>query len=157
MNIIFRDDTELSSVMAAWVNERLQPNIYAVTTLKQATKTNSGFIKGSRDRYQNAADQFIRRLSKRVYGKTIWRRHKPLLPNSITIEGDGATMRWHLNMMFRLPEGMPMEIFEAHFRDEWAKNEWAMPDVYFDERTGDCTAYSLKDGPDALMTGSLSF
>ena len=149
---------DMPAEYARWINRELDADIFAVATLRQFVRTSDGtMVRGNRDRYDAAAQQFMSLLSKRVYGKTMWRRFKRQLPVAITLEGDGQTKLWHLNLSLRCPSHLDPERFEAHFRKEWEAFEWGMPDVYFDRRTGDCTAYSLKDGPDALLTESLSF
>ena len=90
-----------------------------------------------------------------------YRRHKLLVPHACTLEGavDPARKpRTHLNFSLRRPDDwLSLEQFDAIFRDEWSKIDWAMGDVYLDERKGGCVAYSLKDGPEALLANSLSF
>lgn len=143
--------------IAAALNDRLEPDIYAVLTLKQGIRTDDGcYIKGDPLRYAGAYDQFIRRLSKQVYGPTIYRRHRKLVPNVGTLEG-GDGLRWHFNVCLRRPDRLSIDDYKAIFMNVWLATPWAMPDSYFEQSTGDAVGYSLKDGPDALLMNSLSF
>lgn len=136
---------------------------------------------GNEGHYEHAYGKFIRQLSEAIYGETHWRRYKRLIPNAATLEGNGlghkirsrrkkssisllnnlqpddAQVRWHLNMMFRRPDWISPDDFEATLRQTWYKSEWAMPDFEIQEHEGKFVPYSLKDGPEALLTDSLSF
>lgn len=167
-----------------WIENELAPNVYAVATLKQAIKVDhkgSAFsIPGDPHIYESGYDQFIRRLSSRVYGKA-YRRWGKIIPNAAMLEGSGVGhrltnrshraslefmdniqgvgdgVRYHLNINLRRPEWLPFEELRSSFTEEWERSDWAMPDVFLEERTGDCVAYSLKDGPQTLFTHSLRF
>lgn len=167
-----------------WLEHELAPNVYAVATLKQAIKVDhkgSAFsIPGDPHIYESGYDQFIRRLSRRIYGRA-YRRYGKIIPNATTLEGSGAGhrltnrrhrasltfmdsvqgvgdgVRYHLNFMLRRPDWLPFEELRSCFMEVWHRSDWAMPDVFQEERTGDCIAYALKDGPQTLLTHSLSF
>lgn len=168
--------------LAAWINEKLKPNTIAVATLKQAVRSNNGrWVRGNEARYEHAYGRFIRQLSEVIYGKTVWRRHKKLIPNALTLEGNGLghkihnrkvktsitflnniqpddeQVRWHLNMLFRRPDWMSPDDFHATVTKTWLKSDWAMPDFEIEEHKGKFVPYALKDGPEALLTDSLSF
>lgn len=145
-----------------WIEQHVHPDIYAVATLKQAVGIHvdhkkcwghKTWIRGDINRYSAAYDQFIRRLSRRVYGRKTYRRHRKLLPNAATLEGSrtGTGVRYHLNIMVRRPELIPFWYFKAMFEKEWLRSDWAMPDVMIKERTGDCISYSLKEGLETLL------
>lgn len=154
------NDNQQREELAHWIEDRLKPDVYVVATLKQGIiSTAGGYLRGTEERYIHAWEQFIHRLSHRIYRKA-YRRFGTLLPHAMMIEGGSNIVihtRWHLNINIRRPDWVPFEDLETVFREEWAKIEWAMGDVYFNQRTGDCVGYSLKDGPEALLASSLSF
>jgi hypothetical protein len=90
-----------------WIDNNVQPNVYVVATLKQSCGTYAaGFkswIRGNHERYQAVYNQFIRRLSQRIYGKSNYRRHGTSLPSAATLEGRGGA-RSHLNLLLRRPD-----------------------------------------------------
>lgn len=171
--------------LISWLNSELRPNVYGVATLKQSiTEGRRGSmhrIMGDEDRYAAAYRRCLCNLSMALYGRSNWRRHKKLLPNMATLEGnglgrrgdirqrsvslafakavqsDGKRVRFHLNMNFHRPEWIEFEPFKALFLECWHQNPWAMQDVYLEERTGESLAYSLKEGPETLLVDSLSF
>ena len=177
--------TEHSRILAQWIDEKLQPNIYAVGTLKPRRNMWSGnsrsSIWGCEDRYEAACRQFLCRLTKTVYGKRHWRDNKTLLPCAATLEGNGEgralrvrptsenhsglsgtqsgnrLVRYHLNLMFRRPDWITFEEFQCAIAEGWQKSPWAMPDIKIEQRLGDCVGYSLKEGPETLLTSVLSF
>lgn len=166
-----------------WINTELRPNVYVTATVKQAMACHHGAssfrVVGNRDRYAQSYDQFIRRLSIQVYGKSNWRKHRKLLPNAMTIEGGAheqyrggryvkkkcllefqsgrAGVRYHLNICLRRPDWITFDKFQKKVQIEWSLNDWAMPDILIQESTGDCVGYSFKEGPESLVSNSLSF
>lgn len=167
--------------MAAWINRNLKPDTIAVATLKQGIRSDlDRWIRGNEAHYEHANGKFMRQLSEKLYGKA-WRRHKKLVPNAVTLEGnglghkiqnrkgkssltfldniqtDGIQMRWHLNMLFRRPDWISPDDFHATVTETWLQSDWAMPDFLIEPREDNFAAYALKDGPEALLTDSLSF
>jgi hypothetical protein len=177
-------DTKHTESYRDWIDSELGPNVYAVATLKQAIKVDHNgsafWIPGDPHIYESGYNQFIRRLSSRLYGKA-YRRYGKIIPNAATLEGNGTGhrltnrrhrasldfmkniqpvgdgVRYHLNVMLRRPEWLPFDELHSRFMEEWAHSDWAMPDVFLEERTGDCPTYSLKDGPQTLLIHSLRF
>ena len=176
---------QIKRAMTQWIDSNLQPNTIAVATLKQAIgsddkRPDSRWIRGSEVHYEHAYGRFIRHLSADIYRKA-WKRHKKLVPNAFTLEGNGNGhklrsrktktsvsfmngiqpddhhVRWHMNMLFRRPDWISPEDFEAKLRKHWQLSDWALPDFLIEEHDGKFTAYALKDGPEALLTDSLSF
>jgi hypothetical protein len=41
---------------------------------------------------------------------------------------------------------MPFDEFATMVREEWRKLDWALPGVHIQQRNGNCTGYSLKEG-----------
>jgi hypothetical protein len=150
----------LSAVEAHWIEQNIQPNVYAVATLKQSIVVENGalkiFVKGDREKYDLAAACTLNNLSRKIY-KNAYRRSGKIVPVATTFEGDGQIIRYHLNFLLSKPKWMPFDIFEKLFREEWSKNAWARPIAYFRERTGNCVLYSLKEGPEALLPYSTRF
>jgi hypothetical protein len=139
------------------IEEHVDPNIFAVGTLQQARVTNHVYrgkkmsirIPGDRHRYEAEAWKFIKRLSKRIYGKA-YDRHKKLLPAAVTLEG-GVEKRFHLNLLIRHPDWMDEVDFEQAFLAEWNELHWSRPDVMVYPALPECVRYSLKEGPDSLL------
>jgi len=177
--------TQILATYVEWIDQNVKPDVYVVATLKQRIFVNNFgsryCILGTFDRYAAAYRQFICRLSKAVYGKRHWRRHKRLIPNAATLEGNGyrpnsstslskksishlkATqsvgkeVHFHLNMMFRRPDHLSLEMFAALIKSIWLTSDWAWTDINIGQRTGDCVSYSCKEGPETILVGSLSF
>ncbi|HEY1124570.1 MAG TPA: hypothetical protein VGE65_02975 [Sphingobium sp.] len=177
--------TKLSRAYSTWIDDSLKPDIYVVATVKQHIFVHSHEsrmrIVGDQDRYAAIYDQFICRLSKAVFGAKNWRRHKKRIANAATLEGNGyrpvvdcgitkksvghlnrtqsvfPQVRYHLNMMFRRPAHLTFEQFEAIIYDVWMQSEWALADILIEERTGQCVAYSCKEGPETILTNSMRF
>ncbi|WP_139139269.1 hypothetical protein [Sphingobium phenoxybenzoativorans] len=168
---------------AAWINSELRPDIVVTATIKQSIGHFSGngkyWERGNPYRYEAAVEQFLKRLTIACKGKNDWRRHHKLLPVAVTLEGDGngqavarrsdppsfsngfqsgpRHMRYHLNMMFRRPDWIPLEIFQQTIRNSWATSSWSMTDVKIEERQGDFAYYALKEGWDSLLLNCVSF
>ena len=169
---------------AAWIDEKLKPNVYAVVTLKQAIRApnfeQSRWIRGTRSIFEDEVARFYCRLAKEIHGRSAWSRHKHklIIPNAATIEGgalgviDGdwhssgfrssaiysvTQKRAHINILLRQPEKISFPAFSQRFTDVWRSMDWAMPDVYIEKRTGNCVSYSLKEGMDSLLVESIKF
>ena len=135
---------------ARWIEEMIRPDIFAVPTLKKARRLDDGWEWGDRFIYDRAAATSLNNLSRTIF-KNAYRRFGKQIPVATTIEGNRFDMRYHLNFLIRKPDFMSFEDFEQAFRSEWSKNDWALPDLTFEERTGDCVRYALKEGPDSLL------
>lgn len=150
----------LTSKMAKWVEQKVQPNVYAVTTLKQSVVVelngSKTFIRGDSNKFDLAVSTTLGNFDRRVL-KNAARRFGKVIPVATTLEGNGDTPLFHLNFLFHKPDWMPFPEFKGMFIDEWSTNSWARPILYFEERTGDCVRYSLKEGPGALLTQSTRF
>jgi hypothetical protein len=172
-----------SQEYAQWLEENVRPNVFAVATLKQSIVSSrhgsTHRVMGNPDRYCGAYRQSICQLSKRIYGNSNWRRHRRMIPSFMTLEGNGCgrwinhstrslsflnatqptgkKVRYHHNILFRRPDWIEANEFEGIFRSIWSKNEWALPDLFFEERDGNCVSYALKEGPETLDVMSLSF
>lgn len=133
------------------IEQRIDPNIYAVCTLKQAVPCGNQLVRGDLVQYAVEAARFIRRLSKRVYGKSNYARTKKELPAAVTLEGDGNNRRFHFNVLIRKPDWISHADFKAVFIKEWSRMQWGRNDVYFEERYDDCVRYSLKEGANSLI------
>ena len=168
--------------LADWLNRDLRPNTIAVATLLQSRRADNGsWVVGNEYHYQQTYTQFVSRLSFILFNKA-WRRYKLMIPNAATLEGNGRghkirerkganlsfidaiqpdsdikEVHWHINMMFRRPEWMPTGSFHEIVRTVWYASDWAMPDFKIEERKANFAAYALKDGPETLMVGPLSF
>lgn len=161
-----------------WIANNLQPNVYAVGTLMQRRRchdgANSYLVCGNNDEYAKAYDRFIRRFSKAIYGSTNWKRHRELIPNCATLEGGSwkrtrgggyryevhstkSGVRFHINASLRRPGWVPFDEFASELKRTWAEGDWMMPDIFVQERTGDCIGYSLKEGAETLLPNSMSW
>lgn len=143
--------TEQQRIRAEWaelVYDRVNPDIYAVCTLKQGIMTNGFYVAGDKITYEEEAEIFMRNLSSRVYGKSA-KRFNRRLPGAITLENKGGFQRFHLNMLLRKPAWMPHELFAQYFAEEWSKLLWSRPDVKYGERYADAVRYSFKEGSDS--------
>lgn len=138
------------NVRARHIEKVISPNVYAVGTLMQGQYTGM-MMPGDRYTYEPVARQFIERLSRRIYGKTSYDRHRKLLPAAVTIEGKRKPTRYHLNFLIQRPEWKDMPEFQFLAIEEWNKLDWTRADFYVGPRTGDCVRYSLKEGPDSLL------
>ncbi len=169
---------------AEWINSELQPDIYAVGTLKIGMKVEEdGLIfwaKGSRQIYENEYSKFHCRLARELYGKTLWGRFKQdlIIRNAGTLEGSAygginsdwhtprsidflnypsIHMRPHINMLIRRPENIPFFKLKWKMQEIWKSMDWAMEDIFVEQRTGDCASYSLKEGTDSLLLAGTRF
>jgi hypothetical protein len=140
--------------------EQVQPDLAFTFTLPRGIKADFGtgyhWVYGDPIRYSAAYDQFIRRLSRRCIKKA-FRRHKTLLRNAAFIEGDGDIKRYHLHGFMRTPNEFSFEGFKTEIESVWHTSEWSMADIRIEPITGDWVRYCLKEGPEALLLGSLRF
>jgi hypothetical protein len=144
------------------IESGVRPDIYSVASLRQYVRSYAlGYptpVYGDYEKYLETCQQFQKRLSRVVYGDTICKRHKKLFPMFITLEGGYNGKRYHLNICVQTPENMDFEQFKLIFLKEWAKSDWAMPNVIsnpynvtFEKRTGNCVRYSLKEGYERIL------
>ena len=150
----------LLSEAARWIEKDIRPNIYAVVTLKQLISVEqNGFrvwISGERCIYDQAAAKTLGQISRSIF-KSAHRKFGKRLAVATTLEGDGEFVRYHLNFLIHRPDWLPFEDLKYLFLKHWLKNEWALEITYFEERTGDCVRYSLKEGLDSLLPRSTGF
>ena len=149
----------MSAKIAKAFDAAIFPNTYAVLHLRRELE---GY-RGERQLYEREALGFMARLSKRVRGKTTYRRLAPdkrLLPNAITIEKllDGP----HLNVMIRRPGNWEFDAFAGALREEWLKSPWAATDeravkIMPRQRGSNLVGYCHKEGDEALLIQTLSF
>ena len=170
---------------AEWLDHNVNPNVFVVATLKQSLVSSyNGYsqrVTGNENIYNGACRQALCRFSRELYGTTAWKRYRRIVPNIPTLEGNGCgrrlsnvhsprslefvnatqsvgkKVRFHYNILLQRPDWIDLGNFEAKFRKSWTGNPWAMPDLFFEERSGDCVSYALKEGPEALDVMSLSF
>ena len=68
----------IKNAYAEWIRAELQPNVYYVATVKQATKifheNGVTWYRFDINTYEPIAARFIARLSRRIFGKTHFRR-----------------------------------------------------------------------------------
>ncbi len=115
----------MSAAIAAAFERATRFDVYAVLHLNRYA---DGF-RGEETAYKKAALDLMVRLSKRVFGKSKYRRlprGSRLLPNMITIEKltDGP----HLNVIMQRPANMDFEMFRARLLEEWFRSPWAAND-----------------------------
>jgi hypothetical protein len=156
---------EIIKAYEGFIESGVRPDIYSVASLRQYVRSYAlGYptrIDGNEGEYRKACQQFQKRLSRVVYGDTICKRHKKLFPMFVTLEGGYNGKRYHLNICVQTPENMDFEQFKLIFLKEWAKSDWAMPNVIgpkakqhnvrFEKRTGNCVRYSLKEGYERIL------
>ena len=146
---------KITEVWSNWLDEEFEPDVYAVATLKKACGSLGAgyktFVSGDDIRYATVFSQFIRRLSKRVYGRNHYKKYKKLIRAVATLEGDNENCRCHLNIFLKQPHFIGFD----HFRDciiaEWRSLDWAMQDIFVEHRTGNCVAYGLKEGCERVL------
>ena len=148
-------DRKTTNVWSDWIEEEFEPDVYAVATLKTACGTLGAgyktFVAGNDIQYSAVFSQFIRRLSKRVYGRNHFKKYKKLVRSVATLEGDNIHRRCHLNIYLRRPDFMSFDQFKECIITEWRSLDWAMHDIYVEKRTGNCVAYGLKEGCERVL------
>lgn len=137
----------------------MKSDVYAVVHLRREVDG----IRGQRSIYVAQAVAFMERLSKRVRGKSTYRRLPHLarfLPNAVSIEklADGP----HFNVMIRKPANWGFEQFRDAFVEEWLKSAWAATDeraidVQPRQIDSDLFGYCHKEGDEALVHETLRF
>jgi hypothetical protein len=144
-------------------DQQINPNVYAVGHLHTCLWDGDLRIgrPGTFEAYDEEAYKLIANLSKRLLGKTAYRK-RPLsrrrLPNFVTLEC--MTDCPHLNILIHKPERFSFEELEAALRDEWRKLHWTVKEpgaLWIQRRAGDCVGYSFKEGNEALLPRSLCF
>ena len=150
INPFTSEQRRIQEAYASHIYEKVNPDIYAVCTLKQGIFTDNIYIPGDPARYAAEAKRFIRRLSRRVYGRN-YARTKKEIPAAVTLENHKGEQRFHLNVMLRKPDWMSHNRFETAFTLEWMKMPWGRDDMKFGVRYADCVRYSLKEGSDSLV------
>ena len=134
-------------------------DVYAVLHLNRYADGH----RGSRQIYDDVAKDFMVRFSKRIRGKTKFRRlpkgHR-LLPNMMTVEKsqDGP----HLNVMLRMPEGEDIATFRQRLWEEWYRSPWAATDknAFFCEPRilgSRLIGYNHKDGYETCVNETQTF
>ena len=155
MVISYFGEHALKAAQIQWIEETVQPDIYAVCTLKQSfgIMGDKGpvFTKGDRYRYERLCEQFHKRLSKEIVGAKRWRKSKTRIPLAATLENKGASGEFHLNFYARRPHWMSFEEFRDAFLGVWFDIEWSRPNTYFKKRTGKCVIYGHKEGSATLL------
>lgn len=82
--------------------------------------------RGSSEVYKKVAQDFITSASKRIFGKSGFRRRPAghrLIPSQMTIEMVDDLP--HLNVLFRLPEGYDLPTFRERIIETWLRSPWA--------------------------------
>lgn len=144
-----------------WTNREVRPNVALTLTLNQGRSHRSDrgtfWERGNPDVYARVYAQFVRRLSRRIFGAKLYRRFRKLIPNGAALEGNGITKRYHLHIFLRRPDFWTFEDFNIVCRAEWLRSPWALEDMKVEPITGNWVGYSQKEGTEALLIGSLSF
>ncbi|WP_395622158.1 hypothetical protein [Sphingomonas daechungensis] len=140
----------------------IQPNVYIVGHLDRE-RFEEGCDEpryGSTRAYDMTAYQLMANVSKRVLGKTAYRKrplYRKRLPNLATLE---RREDWpHLNILVHRPENWSMANFEAVVREEWGQLKWAKSspvELYIEPVRGEALRYALKEGNESLLERSLS-
>ena len=143
------------------IQDAIDPNVYIVIHLEPFMKDKADrTMPWTSERADILAYQFVANVSRRVLGKTAYRKRKPhrkRLPNIVTLEHQGGFP--HLNINIRRPDKCSFGEFAAICREEAAHIRWfrrTEKAVYISERTGNCTIYSMKAGATKLDR-SMSF
>ena len=158
-------EAQTIAAYATALNKAIEPDVYVVATLKQGRQGEKGWVHGTREDYQHTVDKFVHAVSAQLY-RQAYRRHKLLVPHLITLEGVGKMkdiaptrrnifrrdMRAHINMCIKRPKHVSYDLFAEQIKQNWLKLDWALPDIYIEKRTGDCIAYSLKEGTDSILS-----
>ena len=134
------------TALKKWVEKEISPNTYAVLTVKQSVIA-KWLVNGDRIIYENTFRYFIKGLTKRIFGCNTYKKRLFYLA---TLEG-GDVERFHINLCIRRPDWLSLDDFRKMVSDEWQKLEWAMPQIYVEDRYADCVGYSLKEGSDSLL------
>jgi hypothetical protein len=99
---------------------------------------------GSEQIYRDVAEQFIVAASKRIFGKSGFKRRQPghrIIPSWMVIEGCNDNP--HLNLLLRLPDGFDFELCRNRILEAWARSAWAATDAnaaYFERRQSQGTS-----------------
>jgi hypothetical protein len=177
--------TDLPNIYSQWLESNVKPNVVAVFTIKQSIVTNHCGSPlrslATPDIIEAEYDKFIRRLSKAAYGKKTWKRFAKRVPSFASLEGNGCrpmsgvavskktlafakatqsvgkAVRYHLNVSFRKPDHLSFDEFRDIVARTWNVSHWALPDVLIQPRVGNFTAYSCKEGPEAILAKSICF
>src|SRR5262245_41427048 len=94
------NDWRIRNAYSTWFSDAYQPNVAITATLAQsisyAARDGKGWLKGDPIAFDTEYQNFVRALSKALYGKSTYRRTKKRLPNCASVEGDGVVMAYHL-------------------------------------------------------------
>jgi hypothetical protein len=153
--IFQHNEFRLRDEQIRWIEKEVQPDIYVVCSVKQFFPSHNerglGFTQGDRELYERLCDHFHARLSKAIVGRKRWRKSKTRIPMAATLENKGASGLYHLNFHVRCPHWMTFEDFRDVFRDTWWSMDWHDPQIYFEDRRGESSAYSMTEGSGTLL------
>lgn len=152
------NDRKVRDAQRNWIYKEVEPDIFAVCTVYQGIWHDNGRFRtyqaGDEITYEKMAIGFRHRLSKVVY-RNCYKRHKKLIDMSGSLEGNGDDRHYHFNFFIKRPEWWTFRDFETLFKETWSKYDWAHKSpkyaVKFQERTGDCVGYGLKEGSQTLL------
>jgi hypothetical protein len=148
-----------------WIYKEIKPDVYAVCTVHQGlwrkTPKGSHYEVGDKILYEKVCSTFRHRLSKIVYGNRYDKSKKSsngpkLIPMSGTLEGNGKSEHYHINLFVKRPEWLSDPFFHYLFLECWYSLEWAHTHpkyaVEYKAREADCVGYGLKQGSETLLT-----
>lgn len=149
--------------LAQRLDAEVRPNAYAVIHLNKNIIDQYGSycqVDDPSEHYDGIAKQFLSNLSRKIYGQTVYRRGgRKLLPNFVTLEGDGVTKVYHLNILMRRPEWIDWPDFKDKFYEAFDEQVWFRKGknaLFIEERTGDSPSYNLKTGTDSVLWSSFT-
>jgi hypothetical protein len=140
------------------LEKRVRPNVYGVLRLKNGTTGTFGqkaWVQDPETHFDGVALQYVTKVTKALVGETAFRRSGGrLLPNFVTLEGDGQMVRYHLNLLIQRPDWVSFEEFRGVCQFQWMKAGWSIDGktaFWMEELSGGASSYSFKDGIDVLL------
>ena len=123
MTTLAFDETDpLTTRQARAFEEWTRFDVYAVFHFNRHADGETG----TQEIYQAVAERFIVAASKRIYGKSGFKRRPPrfrLIPSEMIIEKKADNP--HLNLLLRIPDGYDFNKFRDRILDEWFRSPWA--------------------------------
>lgn len=138
-------------------DRRVEPDTFVVLTIRQGICVAGGaFMPPSEEIIDRVVRVFLKKLAYALHGERRCKRQSIKIPNISTLEGRYGTL-WHINICLRRPDDVSIDEFRAMVERVWSRSRWSRPNVYVEEIVGSALPYILKEGTDALLTGSTHF
>lgn len=154
----YYDRIKIKNAMAKWLDDIIGPDFFITVTFKQAmTNSHGGVCWGNYEIYSAQLCKFLKRLSKKCYGKASYQRTKRRIPGFATLEnGFQGEKRWHSHICLKKPDRLTNEVFEKLINEVWIGMEWSMKNIDVLEIERGAVYYSIKEGIDAIVIETIS-